>query len=44
MKARCRNGFVVRIPCNWNVNGRCGDDSKPCRLLFGVIDNVRVKA
>jgi hypothetical protein len=30
MMGRC--GVIVEVPCNWNVKGRCGEDSKPCRL------------
>jgi len=45
MKATCRKGFTVTLPCNWNKEGRCGDDAKLCNLiLFEISPNEKVKA
>ena len=34
MKARGRCGYVINIPCNWNIDGRCGADTKPCEIIL----------
>jgi len=31
--AKCRRGFTVQIPCNWNVKGNCGADTHSCNLI-----------
>jgi hypothetical protein len=31
-KAKCGCGYTVVIPCNWNKNGRCGIDTKLCKI------------
>jgi len=40
VKALCRKGLIVRIPCNWNKDGFCGDDTKHCILLRLVEGNI----
>lgn len=43
MKAICRKGHTIDVPCNWNVQGRCGDDSFPCGLVsFEAMDHQHV--
>lgn len=32
-KILCRLGHIVEVPCNWVVNGWCGEDSHPCVIL-----------
>lgn len=31
--AICRRGFRVELPCNWVKEGRCGADTKPCKIV-----------
>lgn len=33
IKVLCRLSHVMNAPCNWVVQGRCGEDSKPCRII-----------
>ena len=33
VKAICRHGHKVIIPCNWVKEGLCGIDLKPCRII-----------
>jgi hypothetical protein len=36
LKAKGRCGNKIDVPCNWNVQGRCGVDTKPCSISFYV--------
>jgi hypothetical protein len=33
IRAMCRKGHKIMVPCNWNINGVCGADVKPCILV-----------
>ncbi len=33
MKALCSCGFIVEIPCNWNINGRYGANTEKCAII-----------
>lgn len=35
-KGDCRQKHTIHIPCNWNINGMCGIDTKKC-----LIKNIR---
>jgi hypothetical protein len=28
--SECRKGYLVKIPCNWEKDGYCGIDARPC--------------
>jgi hypothetical protein len=41
VKATCRKyGLRIVIPCNWNVQGRCGADTKYCEIVNMVASGV----
>jgi len=33
MKAICRHGYIMKLPCNWVKDGCCGEDCKECVIL-----------
>ncbi|MEM2260832.1 MAG: hypothetical protein QXK24_00125 [Ignisphaera sp.] len=30
----CRQGYTIRIPCDYNKDGYCGIDGKPCEFKW----------
>lgn len=44
MKARCRKGHLIIVPCNWNIQGRCGDDSYSCNLVSFTVSDIKEEA
>ncbi len=39
MKARCRLGVTVNLPCNWCKNDWCAHDLKPCEYLEFIAEH-----
>jgi len=33
LEGTCRKGHKIILPCNWVKEGRCGDDTLPCRIV-----------